>query len=177
MPGCPGACRSSQCTGAGIGCAEHTGAETTDKGTCLLLGCRALRLCLGGAKKLRKIKWIAQGDTPVSQRSAWLRAQVFLTVDPPPGHAFLISWRFLTMLLNLGKMVRLQGHRTQNEHLVKGWGGVTSMKKDKVGLWCHSGEKLIKVAHFQIKPSGQKRPSPEPLEWEHWLQDPRLSEN
>ena len=141
----------------------------------LLLGYCILRLCLGGGKRLRKIKWIPQGDT-ASKMQCLAQSSSISDSLTPPGHAFLISWRFSTMMSNLGEMVWLQGHRAQNEYLVKGWSGVSSMKKDKLGLWCHSGEQLIKVAHFQMKLSGQKRPSSEPLEWEHWLQDQRLPE-
>ena len=62
----------------------------------------------GSALEEERGSEISSGLLKVAQqvkRSAWLRAQVFLTVDHSPGHAFLISWRFLTMLLNLGEMV------------------------------------------------------------------------
>lgn len=103
------------------------------KGICLLLDCRTLRFCLGGGKRLRNIKRIAQGGT-ASKTQCLAQSSSISDSWPPPGLAFLISWRFWSMWLNSGEVVWLQGHRAPNEHLVRGWGGVSSTKKDKLGF-------------------------------------------
>ena len=102
MPGCPGARGSSQCTGAGTGWAEHTGVETCTK------ACSWATAFSGSALEEERGSERSSGFLKATQQvkcSAWLRAQVFLTVDPPPGLAFLISWRFWSMWLNSGEMV------------------------------------------------------------------------
>ena len=77
MPGCPGARGSSQSTGAGTGWAEHTGVETCTK------ACSWATAFSGSALEEERGSERSSGFLKATQQvkcSAWLRAQVFLTV-------------------------------------------------------------------------------------------------
>lgn len=124
MPG-PVRCRgSSQCTGAGTGWAEHTG--TGDR---CHKGCSWATAFSGSALEEERGSERSSGFLKVTQQvkcSAWLRAQVFLTVLTPRP-CILDFMGIFDHDVKLG-MVWLQGHRAQNEYLVKALKWVSSMK-------------------------------------------------
>lgn len=82
MPGCPGAVgRSSQCTGAGTGWAEHTGMETCTR------ACSWATAFSGSAleeERVQKIKWIPQGDTASKMQCLAQSSSISDWFDPRP---------------------------------------------------------------------------------------------
>lgn len=54
----------------------------------LLLGYCILRLCLGGGKRLRKIKWIPQGDTASKMQCLAQSSSISDSLTPPAMHSW-----------------------------------------------------------------------------------------